>query len=640
LPAFLLDAEETEGLRAPVANVEAMLAHLSVLHPKNGRHLLTLMGYDFKKSISCRPRDVRKVLRTFEATHVSLQRFNDTRVNDGLARINAFAWFDCEITPKSAYYGMDPEEIAGILLARFDAAGIPRPSYVLSSGRGIWGVWLSLNPLPARTAVRVKRALQSFWGMTFRTNLRADAERVTAKADALRALWTGMDLDATVGDMPRVHRIAGTINEKSGTLVRLLWPASWHDVERLDFEDFANVVLPYTRQEIAERKAEQAEREARAVAEGRPVRAARPIRSGNGFYAQVADELLRVAAHHGQAGLAGIRRRCLMAHHVASAWASAGAGGDARTWAEALADYCVGDGLTLEDLVSYLVPVEKRLRRHEAGETSSWGDGTRSTVYGYGAQRIVDEIGITEALAAELGLVRLRPADPTRAPMTAAERQRKRRAAKGSQSREELARLDQVVCKFAFNLAFVEGLTITEIAKVIGCSRNTAAAYLERVEIGFGGVVYTGPETVETEAEALPQAAAMEDASEQMHGPRHAILGLVLPADPAPTRPHPTQVPPAPSKPRKAVPAFLRDPVARLEDLIQHHTRTIHALHRQDRREGIRTSYWDRSDREREAVADAKFSLAWEMETGRRCFPVSIIPDRPSPCDVQGRRLH
>ncbi|KQP33831.1 hypothetical protein ASF49_08160 [Methylobacterium sp. Leaf104] len=619
----------------------AQIAHLSVLHPARSRGLVTLMGYNFEQSIDVRPRDLPRALRTFEATHVSLQRFHDTRQGEGLAKISAFAWFDCEITEASPFFGMPPEEIAGILLSRFDENGVPRPSHITFSGRGIWGVWQPERPLPASAQRRVKRALHHFWGGSLKSGRGSRDEAVQAKADRLKAMWDGMDLDMAVGDMPRVYRLAGTRNEKSGETVRLVWPSSWAEVERQDFEVFADAVMPFSRMEteayLAECNANRAALAAQAAAEGRTQQAPRVTNHGTGFYGAIADELLKVAAHLGPQGLKDGRIRGRIAHHIASAWAYSGAGGDAEEWAAKLAPYCVGYKLTEANLRAYLRPVEKRLRRAEAGETSTWGDGTRSTVYGYSTARIIDEIGITQALARELGLVRLMPTGGDYRPMTPAERAAKARAARGCQTKAELARLDQVMAQTCWKMA-LEGLNVTETAQVLGITRATVRRYIDIIELDVS-IEYTGPVT---ETEIAPLAAAIDDTStDEVVTPRHATLGVVLPASAAPTLP-PAKAPnrrlSAKAEARKAL-----ERTARLALLTEHFL--VADL---SSRQYIE---WHRVDVQQleAAQAEALRTLQWEVEDGCRHIVqpyrnaevrAAMANPRPAPCGSRPRVLH
>jgi hypothetical protein len=92
-------------------------------------------------------------------------------------------------------------------------------------------------------------------------------------------------------DAARVFRLGGTINSKSGTIVRPTWIGS---TERWDFEDLATEVLPHTRAEIAIFAAERAKRRAE-----RPESVARPGRrlSVATYWETVLTDLQRLRKH-------------------------------------------------------------------------------------------------------------------------------------------------------------------------------------------------------------------------------------------------------------------------------------------------------------------------------------------------------
>ena len=630
-------------MRAPDdrCHAAARAAHLAILHPRHGRGHATVMSPAFDGSTALRGRELATSPKAADAGFVSLQRFNGARKGDDVAAVNAFAWADVEIRPGSPFHGVEPEDVAGILLQRLDDAGVPRPSYVTFSGRGLWLVWIATRALPSRIQGRVRRALRCLWGEEVTTGRGAGAPAVVAKAAALRAIWDGMDLDRSVADMARVHRVAGSINPKSGEVVRLVWPDSWVDVQRGDFEDFAAAVLPFSRQEteayLAERDAARAARHARAEAEGRTTEP-KKIRIAYGLHGIVATELVKLATHLGPERIRELGLRDLIAFHVACARARAGLGGDAASWAADLAPLV---GLSERTLRTYLKPVAERLRRHEAGETVEYRGRQVSRLYWHRIDRIVSDLGITADLAEASGLVRLVPDADARPALTAAERQAQRRRRQGAATREERAAKARALSGRCMDLVFAgeDRTSDAEVARQLGVSRVTVARAMDRFE--FGGDDWAD----QFEAVAEVEAAAIEEVAEAKAVTQPSrSLSVGFASEPAPTHPHPTQVPPAPvrspSKTRKPVPDFLRDPVARLQALIQHHTRVLHALHGEDRKAGIRNAFSCHSDRERQAVAEAQVSLAWEMETGRRCFPVSSVPDRVSPCDVPGPRLH
>ncbi len=491
MPASLLDADAgvvanahadvpaVDGVTAEQAALAARAAHLAILHPARSRGNAILLSPAFDSSAALRGRELATSTDAAAAGFVSLQRFAGARRGDDLACINSFAWADLEIGPGSPFRGLPPEIVAGIVLQRLDDAGVPRPSYVLHSGRGLWLVWLAQTALPPRVRGRVRRALRALWGEAVTTGRGAGTDRVRAKAAAMAGLWEGVDLDRSVGDLARVHRIAGSINPKSGQRVRLVWPDSWTDVERGDFEFFADAVLPYTRAEteayLAERDAAREARRARAEAEGRPV-AERRVRIAYGRHAAIEQDLMRLATHLGPERARELRIRTLLAHHISCARARAGLGGDAAAWAAELAPLV---GLSEKALRTALRPVEERLRRHEAGETVEYRGREVSPLYWHRDDTIMIELGLTEALAREAGLVRLIPGTDAGVALTPAERQAQARRRGGAVTRSEHAGTLEEVASLARALTRDADLPVAEVARLLDCSRATVYRALQ-----------------------------------------------------------------------------------------------------------------------------------------------------------------
>ncbi|GJD65763.1 hypothetical protein [Methylobacterium frigidaeris] len=501
-------AAEIRARAQKAAAVAARAAHLAVLHPthtnlygkragrkRTGPELpvaarkplpvkgrATLTGANPGHRVTRHPIQLAHSGMLPEAGYVSLQRHAMGCRSDELVAINAYAWADLEIREGHTFYGVTPEVVAGIILARHDAAGVPRPSYVTFSGRGLWCVYLADGFIPPQARSRVLKATRAYWGDEIKTGRGAGTEHVVARAAAMRGLWDGGELDWSVGDMSRVHRLAGSINDRSGEMVRLVWPASWADVRRSNFEAFALAVLPFTREETSaykkERASARAARQARVEAEGRPVagfaRAPRP-----GRWAVIATEIEALIRHHaGNSAVSpelGLRN--LLAHHLCCAWALSGRGGDARGWAAELAPMLCGPKLSERRLASYLKPVERNLRRHEAGETVWYtppGGEPRevSPLFEYGVGRVARELKVTAHLAAELGFRILTPQAEDRKALTAAERQAARRERLGARKRAAVEQEQQDRATLILDLMGV-GLEAEDIAELFGCCTRT-----------------------------------------------------------------------------------------------------------------------------------------------------------------------
>jgi len=141
-----------------------------------------------------------------------------------LARIGLlFVDLDCyklNITPDAACWH---------LLQECDEQGIPHPSIVIHSGRGIYAKWILDGTIPRQALPR--------WN-------RVQAELVSA--------FQGIGADPAAKDASRVLRIVGTVNTKSGEVVRVIYVSRGLDGKpvRYGFDDLSDAVLPLARDEL------------------------------------------------------------------------------------------------------------------------------------------------------------------------------------------------------------------------------------------------------------------------------------------------------------------------------------------------------------------------------------------------------
>lgn len=682
-------APDTKAIAAAAerAALDARAAHLAVLHPTHGslyekaskrkkvrrqipvKGRATLTGANPGHRITRHPIQLAHSHMLPEAGFVSLQRHNKGCRSDELVAINAYAWADLEIREGDAFHGMDPADVAGIVLSRHDAAGVPRPDYVTFSGRGLWFVYLADGFIPAQARGRVLKACKGYWGEEITTGRGAGTERVTAKAAAMRSLWEGGQIDWSVADMSRVHRIAGSVNDRSGETVRLVWPASWADVRRSAFDAFCDSVLPFTRQETkaylddcAARRKAWAER---AVAEGRTpagfLRAPMP-----GRWAVVAGEIMTLIRHHAGDGAVSpdLGLRNLLAHHLCCAWALSGRGGDARAWAGELAPWLCGPKLSEKALATYLRPIEKALRRHEAGETVTYkppGGEPRevSPLYEYGIGRVARELKVTRELAASLGFRILTPVTEDRQALSPAERQAARRERLGAKKREAMAKEKRERSALILELT-AEGLDAGQVAELLGCCARTVERALEEMFEGAAdraAVFLDLPDEDVSDAQmqALVEACTLTAPTDPS---RYLFEGFALQGEPAPA-PAPEPIPawitadPDPELAR-LYPQFAADyPLPggqrasehadRLQALYWHHLAT-------PTDEGRRCPSLNRN----QALMFALFSLQGEIEDGRQMLGLRPAPRpkaKPAPrprrplrmlghCPSPATRLH
>jgi hypothetical protein len=130
---------------------------------------------------------------------------------------------------------------AGIMLRLYCRdEGIPEPSLIVFSGRGVYLKWCWSSPIP-----------------------RPAAGRAVAVNRALVKRFTAWGADPAAVDVSRLLRVVGTTNSKSGERAAILWQAERDGVlVTYDFDSFAEEVLPYSLAQIREFRAAAQERQA------------------------------------------------------------------------------------------------------------------------------------------------------------------------------------------------------------------------------------------------------------------------------------------------------------------------------------------------------------------------------------------
>ena len=115
-----------------------------------------------------------------------------------LARIG-LCFADCD-THKSDYGHLSPDAQARALMLYCDDEGIPKPSLINHSGRGLHAKWLYDAPLPADALPR--------WN---------------AAQKALGDRFKPFAVDRGARDASRFLRIVGTVNSRNGETARTVW---------------------------------------------------------------------------------------------------------------------------------------------------------------------------------------------------------------------------------------------------------------------------------------------------------------------------------------------------------------------------------------------------------------------------------
>jgi len=121
------------------------------------------------------------------------------------------------------------------LLSDCDLIGIPRPTYIVWSGRGMHPKWILSQPLSSAALPRWN-ACQKYLSQKI------------AEAGA------GWPVDMQARDASRILRLVGTCNNKSGPDGGRSRPVylAWDGGTTYDFETLAEWILPYSREQIAQ----------------------------------------------------------------------------------------------------------------------------------------------------------------------------------------------------------------------------------------------------------------------------------------------------------------------------------------------------------------------------------------------------
>lgn len=152
---------------------------------------------------------------------------NRQKIN--LARI-AVCWVDLDLhheNSRPALKSLDRDKALAAVLSRCAYLGIPVPSIVIWTGRGLAVKWLT-DVLPKTAYPR--------W---------AAVQRVLVEA------FADLGADASARDASRILRIPGTYNPKSGEFCEPIYVNQfWGEIVSHNFDGLANAVLPYTREQI------------------------------------------------------------------------------------------------------------------------------------------------------------------------------------------------------------------------------------------------------------------------------------------------------------------------------------------------------------------------------------------------------
>lgn len=139
-------------------------------------------------------------------------------------------WADLDTYKLPALRGKTPEQLLRKLLLTCPKVGLPEPSIVVFSGRGLQAKWLFDAPLPRPALPR--------WNLV-------QAELVTRLEE--------FGADPKSRDGSRVLRLVNTTNSASGEMVRVIHAP----LHTYSFDSLADSVLPFTRKQLQEMREER-----------------------------------------------------------------------------------------------------------------------------------------------------------------------------------------------------------------------------------------------------------------------------------------------------------------------------------------------------------------------------------------------
>lgn len=129
---------------------------------------------------------------------------------------------------------MAPTQAEALLLLKCEENGLPMPSLVIQSGRGIQVKWLLEKPLPRQALPR--------WNAAQRE---------------LVEMFLDIGADPAAKDASRVLRLVETVNTKSGETVKVSWANTTNgaEVAAYDFDFLCEYLLPFSREQLADMRA-------------------------------------------------------------------------------------------------------------------------------------------------------------------------------------------------------------------------------------------------------------------------------------------------------------------------------------------------------------------------------------------------
>ena len=390
--------ESTPHLISPspaAANLSAA-EYVRLLHPAECRGKISFVmnpGRDGATtrtySLDVAPNIVDSLLD--ESTYLTLNRFNGPRHSDRLAQINAlYLDLDVHHLPGS---NQPYQHWADGFHSELDVKKLPRPTILTFTGRGLAAIWL-IDPLPAKAEPRWRACLRCLIG-----------------------LFQHLGADSACNDTPRIFRVPGTINNKTGQEVRTIDGT----LRRYKFDDLADQIFTAadrpTRRQLSTRKKSNAGE--RKLGETRGL-------SPSARFSMVQRDLDKIVAHWGGRVPEGSRNTYL--HLFATCLTHTAAAGDIEQQVYRIAAIATPD-LSEREIAGIIKSAENQAQN--ACSATPALDGRLH----YSGAKIAELLCISDDVSRRLGLEQVF-SDVERSRRKAA-REKERRLANGAVAREE-----------------------------------------------------------------------------------------------------------------------------------------------------------------------------------------------------------
>lgn len=382
----------------PVASGMATSDYVRLLHPEASIGKVNFLIADRKDRAESKISEIAAApfyatCATERTAFVSLNRFHGHREDMRLAALNAmFVDLDADLAPTGLV--ADPAAWRAKVREICETAGLPMPSLLNATGRGLAAIWL-IRPLPPHVRARWRAAIHG-----------------------LITLFRSAGADKSCSDTARVFRLPGSINPKSGRVVRVVGGTLLrYDYDALEDAIYTTLGRP-TRCQLQKRKLRHMKTGKRRSTDSGLTPAAR--------FQQVLNDLDKLCVLWG--GQVPEGRRNIFLHLYATCLTHLREPRDIATAIARMAAVAT-PGLPATEVRSIVRNAEDRAARPRT--VCPLDDGR----YHYSGAQVAHLLDITDEEARALKLQQVY--SPKERRRRKAERQRERRAAAGAVSRAE-----------------------------------------------------------------------------------------------------------------------------------------------------------------------------------------------------------